>query len=213
MWLHSFCPANEKVFLLTLTPPGSETSNKFESTKRICSNTTFQDGKNPYLEGTSEAQRLASKTRSKRRLLYNSYPLKSQDVSPPRENLQVQLSPLGLSSAQWVFTTTLKPVSALLQKLGVRMLVYIDDILVLAESKQMLEDQVSGLAYLLECLSFLVNAKKSRLQPNQSIEFLGIVVDTLAKALKLPGEKWKKICAKAGRLLRPLFLGTKSRFE
>ena len=38
--------------------------------------------------------------------------------------------------------------------------------------------------------------------PTQSIEFLGIVVHTLAMDVKLPGEKLKKIRAEAGRLLR-----------
>ena len=110
--------------------------------------------------------------------------------------------PFGLSSAPWVFTKTLKPVSALLRQLGVRMIVYIDDILLLADSRELLEDQVSGLVYLLECLGFLINMKKSLLQPSQSIEFLGIMVDTLTMELKLPGEKLKKIRAEAGRCLR-----------
>ena len=34
--------------------------------------------------------------------------------------------------------------------------------------------------------------KKSHLQPSQSIEFLGIMVDTLAMELKLPGENIEK---------------------
>ena len=41
----------------------------------------------------------------------------------------------GLSCAPWVFTKTLKPVAATLRELGVRLVIYIDDILVIAESK------------------------------------------------------------------------------
>ena len=43
--------------------------------------------------------------------------------------------PFGLSSAPWVFTKTLKPALVLLQEMGVRLIAYIDDILVLAESQ------------------------------------------------------------------------------
>ena len=76
---------------------GPATSDKLESPKRIRSNATLQDGRNPYFEGISETRRLARKTRSKRRILYNSYTSESQEVSQvslPRENLRNQLSPL-----------------------------------------------------------------------------------------------------------------------
>ena len=45
--------------------------------------------------------------------------------------------PFRLSSAPWVFTKTLKPVLALLQEMSMRLVAYIDDILILAESKEM----------------------------------------------------------------------------
>ena len=44
--------------------------------------------------------------------------------------------PFGLSSAPWVYTNTLKPVIALLRELGVWLIAYIDDILILAESRE-----------------------------------------------------------------------------
>ena len=51
-----------------------------------------------------------AKSRSERRLFYNSYSPSSQEVSQvslPRENIRVQLSSLW---APWVFTKNLKPV-------------------------------------------------------------------------------------------------------
>ena len=44
--------------------------------------------------------------------------------------------PFGLSCAPWVFTKTLKPALTLLRELGVRLVAYIDDILVLAETEE-----------------------------------------------------------------------------
>ena len=44
----------------------SETPDKCESAKQLCSNTTLQDERNPYLEKVSEAWRLACQSRSER---------------------------------------------------------------------------------------------------------------------------------------------------
>ena len=43
---------------------------------------------------------------------------------------QFKCLPFGLASAPWVFTKTLKPVLALLREMGVRLIAYLDDILV-----------------------------------------------------------------------------------
>ena len=81
--------------------------------------------------------------------------------------------PFGLSSAPWVFTKTLKPVTTLLRELGVRLVIYIDDILVVAESPELAREHTEGLVYLLENLGFTVHPEKTQLTPTQTIEFLG----------------------------------------
>lgn len=43
----------------------------------------------------------------------------------------------GLSSGPWIFTKILKSVAALLREHGVRLVIYIDDILIMAESKEL----------------------------------------------------------------------------
>ncbi len=65
----------------------------------------------------------------------------------------------GLAAAPWVFTKTLKPVAATLHQMGVRLICYIDDILLLAETQTVAEEQVKGLQYLLECLGFCPRGK------------------------------------------------------
>ena len=52
--------------------------------------------------------------------------------------------PFGLSSAPWIFTKTLKPALALLQEMGVRLIGYIDDILILAETREMTKNCVGS---------------------------------------------------------------------
>ncbi|XP_065902413.1 uncharacterized protein [Dysidea avara] len=115
---------------------------------------------------------------------------------------QFNCLPFGLSSAPWVFTKTLKPALAILRERGVRLLAYIDDILILAESRDLILDQVTGMLYLLQCLGFIVNTKKSVLNPAQVIEFLGLSVDSVAMEIRLPPIKIKQIRAEARKLAR-----------
>ena len=58
-----------------------------------------------------------------------------------------------------------------------------------------------GLLYLLENLGFAVNKPKCVLQPTQTIEFLGFLVNTVQQELSLPREKVKKIRAETQHLL------------
>ena len=87
---------------------------------------------------------------------------------------QFNCLPFGLTSAPWVFIKTLKPIAALLSRWGVRLICYIDDILILAESMGLAEEQVKGLHCLLGCFGFIIHLDKSVLTRAQTMEFLGI---------------------------------------
>ncbi len=60
--------------------------------------------------------------------------------------------PLGLSSAPWIFTKTTKPVVSYLQVQGVRLVIYLDDILLMHQSAITLSGQVQQALLLLEQL-------------------------------------------------------------
>ena len=109
--------------------------------------------------------------------------------------------PFGLTSAPWVFTKTLKPIAALGRELGFRLVIYIDDILLMAESKEMAQEQGSALVFLLQCLGFTINSEKTILQPTQTLEFLGFDVNTSSMELSLPTGKLKKIRVESRKLL------------
>jgi len=68
----------------------------------------------------------------------------------------------------------------------VQLIAYMDDILVLVESKELITDHLTGMMYLLENLGLIINQKKSVLSSTQEIEFLGLVVDSQAMELQLP---------------------------
>ena len=93
-----------------------------------------------------------------------------------RKVYQFTFLPFGLSSAPWVFTKTLKPIAALMRELWLQVVFYIDNILLMAETKDLAHDQMSLLTYLLESLGFTLNEKKVILEPTQRLEFVGLTV-------------------------------------
>ena len=110
--------------------------------------------------------------------------------------------PFGLSCAPWAFTKVLKPVAAFLRIVGVRLIVYIDDILVIGKTPDEVRNHTDALIALLEGLGFIVNMEKSVLTPSQQIEFLGLLLNTTSMCLTLPGHKIRTIRKEAALLLR-----------
>jgi hypothetical protein len=88
-----------------------------------------------------------------------------------------------------MFTKLLKPVVALLCRLGLRLIVYLDDIILFTQTpNRILQDRDTTL-WLLQQLGFVINWKKSVLIPAQSMEYLGFVINYLELTLALPGGK------------------------
>ena len=114
---------------------------------------------------------------------------------------QFNCLPFGLSSAPWVFTKTTRPIVTILRSLGLRMIIYIDDILIMADSPSVVKEHTAALIYLLENLGFIVNYPKSLLSPTQEIEILGFIVNSVAMEIKVPGNKIKQVRSEAKKLL------------
>ena len=74
--------------------------------------------------------------------------------------------PFGLASAPRVFTKIMKPVVGMLHKMGVRLIVCLDDILIMAESKQLANRHAQLVFSTLENLGFVVNYEKSVMIPS-----------------------------------------------
>lgn len=83
-----------------------------------------------------------------------------------------------LSCAPWTFTKVMKPLVTLLRSWGVRIIIYIEDILILAETREEANQHMEVLLFLLEALGFIINQEKSYLNPAQELEFLGLLVDS-----------------------------------
>ena len=78
-------------------------------------------------------------------------------------------------------TKTLKPIAALRWELGFRLVIYIDDILLMGESKQITHDQRAALVvFILQCLGFTMNMEKTVLKPTRTLQLLGFDTNTLS---------------------------------
>ena len=87
----------------------------------------------------------------------------------------------------------MKPVVALLRQLGIRMIIYLDDLLIMAQSQDLLNCHVSTVRNLLENLGFIISYLKSVLIPATQMEFLGFLIDSQTMTLALPRDKVRKV--------------------
>ena len=101
--------------------------------------------------------------------------------------------PFGLATAPRVFTKLMKPVVAALRQRGIRLIIYLEDILIMIESYDLALQHAASALNFLEGLGFIVNYQKSQLKPCQELEFLGFLINSNTLSLQLPGEKLRKI--------------------
>ena len=115
---------------------------------------------------------------------------------------QFKVLPFGLSTAPWTFTKIMRPVMAKLREQGLRLIIYLDDILLMADSPEKLQYHTHILINLLQDLGFILNTKKCSLEPSQVIEFLSFLVDSRIMKLFLPQEKVDQIKKECRSMLK-----------
>ena len=95
----------------------------------------------------------------------------------------------GLGPAPRLFTKLLKLPIALMRRLNVRIIIYLDDMLLMCQSVEKMLLARDTLLFLLQHLGFVINQTKSQLTPVQKIEFLGMEINSLDMTLNLPQQK------------------------
>ena len=90
------------------------------------------------------------------------------------QSWQFKVLPFGLSSAPYTFTKLMKLVVSLLRSLSIRMILYLDDMLIMTETPEEVSKHLATALDLLVGLGFVINIPKSSLTPKQRLEFLGI---------------------------------------
>jgi len=85
----------------------------------------------------------------------------------------------GLSTAPQVFTRVMAPISVLAHKQGFRLHRYLDDWLIAAPSRTEVLKARDWILRTCQSLGLLINMEKSALEPTQSIQYLGMQIDSV----------------------------------
>ena len=101
--------------------------------------------------------------------------------------------PFGLATACYIFTKVLRPLVCRWRSLGLRVVLYVDDGLCVAESKEAAEKGTSQILADLKESGFLVNKEKSILTPQQEGKWLGIHIDLHTGNFLIPSRKVGKL--------------------
>ena len=90
---------------------------------------------------------------------------------------QYKVLPFGLKDSPWVFSRVVATLIAHLRRLGLRIFYYLDDWLLVAESKELLESHLRIMVSITQSVGFLVNFQKSSLSPQRLPSYLGALID------------------------------------
>ena len=99
----------------------------------------------------------------------------------------------GLGPAPRIFTKLMKVPISILRRINIRLIIYRDDMLLMAASLSEILMARDSTMFLLHHLGLVINLEKSILTPQTRIEFLGITIDSQAMTFSLPVEKTEKL--------------------
>ena len=108
--------------------------------------------------------------------------------------------PFGYKLAPRTFTKILKPVYAALRFRGIRVVFYIDT-LVIGKTAEQCSIHLQEVCEFLTRLGYTINIAKSQLNSSKTITFLEFVIDSESMTLSLPGSKIEKTVSHCKRLL------------
>ncbi len=114
---------------------------------------------------------------------------------------QFRVCPFGLASAPRIFTKILKPAMGFCRRLGIRLLIYLDDLIILNQNPENLTVDTNSIIWILQHLGFVINWNKSVPVPQQQLEYLGFTINSVALTLALPEDKVQNIRGKCQQLL------------
>ncbi len=106
---------------------------------------------------------------------------------------QYKVLPFGLALSPRVFTKVVEGALVPMREQGVRILNYLDDWLILAQSREQLCEHRDLVLSHLSQLGLQVNWEKSKLAPVQRISFLGMELDSVEQSARLTEERAQSV--------------------
>ena len=174
---------------------GEKASGRHVRTESVCRVSSIQDGGYITAERYPPEKGLHDKAGSSRCLLDFSNRSKIKDLLKifwKGVLYQFTCLQFGLLPSARLFPKTLKLVIAFLRSMGIRLLMFLDSILIMADSPERAAEHTEIVIRVLESLGFMIK-KKSILKSTQTIPFLGFIVNLIKMLLLLPEEKLQKL--------------------
>ena len=137
-----------------------KTSHRFKAAKSICKKSSIQDGRFDSNTISPPEGEFSLQDRSSGCLPVNPCCKESKSIPPfslEGELYHFTCLPFGLASSPRIFTKCLKPLLVCLRALGLRPLVYLDDFLIMAHTREQCLEQAQLIVGLLEKLGYLIN--------------------------------------------------------
>ena len=106
---------------------------------------------------------------------------------------EFQALPFGLSTAPFIFTKIVRVVISCLREENFQSVVYLDDFLLLALSEAECRANVQAHINVLTSLGFIINFKKSELEPSVERKFLGFVFNSENQSIAIPQNRREKM--------------------
>ena len=167
------------------------TSNKFKTSQFIHSLPTFQDGGAPPVEGSIVAKRFFMQTGSEGcLLLHTNRPdvEKIHQIYLGRKSVRISMPMFRTRSSTINFHKTNENPNISFEEVKRQSNCFSRRHVVMGTSREELI-WAQQTIFLMENLGFVINQKKSQLEPVQKIEFLGLIIDSVSLTLALPTEK------------------------
>ena len=98
----------------------------------------------------------------------------------------------GVSCGPRKFTKLLKPALTSLRKLGINIVAYIDDLIIIDDSYQKCVKATQICVSLFDSLGFVIHPEKSNFTPATVIEYLGFSIDAINQTIQLTDSKKNK---------------------
>ena len=115
---------------------------------------------------------------------------------------QYRAFPNGYKEAPRLFTLLFKPIIAFCNKRAIRLVLYLDDSLIINSDKKLIKNDMSMFIQLLLNLGFKFNWEKSFLVPVQQLQFLGLILNSAEMTVSVSPEKLAQIQQKCAILIK-----------